>query len=166
MKKFLICVTLLVLTGLAIPATGIIPVKNATKKDWNAASFWYSPWGKSGVHKGIDIFAKRGSAVTSSTSGLVVYTGNIKLGGNVVAVLGPKWRIHYYAHLEDINTQAWHWASQGSRIGAVGDSGNAKGKSPHLHYSVYSLIPYPWRLSLQPQGWRKMFFMNPAETFT
>lgn len=165
MKRFLICVTLLVLSDLAIPATGIIPVENATKKDWNAASFWYSPWGKSGVHKGIDIFAKRGSAIISSTGGLVVYTGNIKLGGNVVAVLGPKWRIHYYAHLQEINTQPLHWASQGSRIGAVGDSGNAKGKSPHLHYSVYSLIPYPWRFSLQPQGWRKIFFMNPAETF-
>ena len=165
-KRSLIKIVAIILAlGLAIPQRGVIPVQNATAKDWNANSFWFAPWGKSGVHKGIDIFANKGTPVLASTSGLVVFTGNIELGGNVVAVLGPKWRIYYYAHLDSINAKTLSWATQGETVGAVGDSGNAKGKPPHLHYSVLSLVPYPYQFSLQSQGWKRMFFINPADTF-
>ena len=163
--RILIILAIILALGLLLPARGAIPVQNATAKDWSANSFWFAPWGKSGVHKGIDIFAKKGTPVIASTSGLVVYTGNIELGGNVVAVLGPKWRIYYYAHLHSINAKTFNWVTQGEVIGAVGDSGNAKGKPPHLHYSVLSLIPYPWQFSTQTQGWKKMFFMNPSDEF-
>ena len=151
--------------GLCIPQRGVIPVQHATSRDWNANSFWFAPWGKSGVHKGIDIFAPKGTRVISSTSGLVVYTGNIAMGGNVVAILGPKWRLNYYAHLDSINTKTLSWASRGDPIGAVGSTGNAAGKPPHLHYSVMSLVPYPWRVSTETQGWKKMFMLNPNDTF-
>ncbi len=151
--------------GLTIPQCGVIPVQHATAKDWNANSFWFASWGKSGVHKGIDIFAKRGTPVIASTNGLVIYTGNIDMGGNVVAVLGSKWRIYYYAHLDKINAKALSWASCGATIGAVGNTGNAAGKPPHLHYSVLSLVPYPWRITTQTQGYKKMFFMNPSDDF-
>ncbi|MDP2070940.1 M23 family metallopeptidase [Methylotenera sp.] len=165
MLKTLKFLAIILALGLVLPAHGIIPVKNATAKDWNRLSFWYAPWGKSGVHKGIDIFAKLGTPVISSTSGLVIYTGHIEMGGNVVVVLGPKWRIYYYSHLDGIHIKTFDWATSGKGIGTVGDSGNAAGKPPHLHYSVMSLVPYPWKLSAQTQGWKKMFFMNPAESF-
>jgi peptidoglycan LD-endopeptidase LytH len=151
--------------GLCFPQRGVIPVQSATSRDWNANSFWFSPWGKSGVHKGIDIFAPRGTPVLASTSGLVIYTGNISMGGNVVAVLGPKWRIYYYAHLDSIGAKTFDWASRGETIGAVGNTGNAAEKPPHLHYSVLSLVPYPWQITMQTQGYKKMFFMNPADVF-
>jgi murein DD-endopeptidase MepM/ murein hydrolase activator NlpD len=160
--KFLVIILAL---GLCIPQRGVIPVQNATANDWNKLSYWREPWGQSGVHKGIDIFANKGTPVLASTSGLVIYTGNIKLGGNVVAVLGPKWRIYYYAHLDSINAKNFDWASRGDFIGKVGDSGNAKGKPTHLHYSVMSLIPYPWRISWQKQGYKKVFYMNPSDGF-
>ena len=158
-------VTVILALGLLLPARGVIPVQNATSRDWNANSFWYAPWGKSGVHKGIDIFAKKGTPVIASASGLVVYTGNIAMGGNVVAILGSQWRIYYYAHLDSINTKTLSWASRGDPIGAVGNTGNAAGKAPHLHYSVLSLAPYPWRISTQTQGYKKMFYMNPSDGF-
>ncbi len=151
--------------GLMLPQRGVIPVQNATNKDWNKLSFWREPWGQSGVHKGIDIFANKGTPVLASTSGLVIYTGNIKMGGNVVAVLGPKWRIYYYAHLDSIYAQKFDWASSGEALGKVGNTGNAANKPPHLHYSVMSLVPYPWRISWQKQGYKKIFFMNPADGF-
>jgi murein DD-endopeptidase MepM/ murein hydrolase activator NlpD len=160
--KFLAIILVL---GLCIPQHGVIPVKNASKKDWNHQSFWFAPWGKSGVHKGIDVFAKKGTPAVSSISGLVIFTGNISMGGNVVAVIGPQWRIHYYAHLATIDTKSLSWVSRGALIGTVGDSGNAVGKPPHLHYSVLSLIPYPWRYSTETQGWKRMFFINPSEEF-
>ena len=164
-RKLLIAFTAILALGLLLPGRGAVPVQNATHQDWNARSFWFEPWGKSGVHKGIDIFAQKGTRVISSSYGLVIYTGNIKLGGNVVAILGPKWRVHYYAHLNSINAKTWEFAGKGDIIGSVGDSGNAKGKPPHLHYSVLSLVPYLWRYSIKTQGWKKMFFMNPSDTF-
>lgn len=164
LKLFKILAIILVL-GLFIPQHGVIPVENATRKDWNANSFWYSPWGKSGVHKGIDIFAAKGTHVISSTDGIVIYTGDIEMGGKVVAILGPKWRIYYYAHLNSINAQVLDYAGKGDIIGAVGDSGNAKGKPPHLHYSVISPIPYPWRITTGWHGWKRIFYLNPAENF-
>lgn len=147
--------------GLLIPEHLVIPVHGASSKDWNEKSFWYEPWGKSGVHKGIDIFAKKGTPLLSSSKGLVLYTGQIKLGGNVVLVLGPKWRIHYYAHLDDITTSSLSLVSAGEQIGSVGVSGNAVGKSPHLHYSIVTLIPYFWRIDNVSQGWKKIFYLDP-----
>lgn len=141
----------------------IIPVKNATSKDWNHQTFWYEPWGSSVVHKGIDIFGQKGTPVISSTAGIVIYTGTLSKGGNVVAVLGPKWRVHYYAHLQSTSVTTGAILGSGSNIGTLGDSGNAKGKPSHIHYSILSLIPMPWLITTQTQGWKKMFFLNPHE---
>jgi hypothetical protein len=89
----------LLIAGLLWPENLIIPVKGATKNDWNHQTFWYEPWGSPGVHKGIDIFGKTGAEVVASTAGIVVFSGQLPKGGNAIAVLGPKWRIHYFAHL-------------------------------------------------------------------
>jgi murein DD-endopeptidase MepM/ murein hydrolase activator NlpD len=165
MKKLSLILLIAIIASCNFKQSGIIPVKNATSKDWNPHSFWYSPWGKSGVHKGIDIFAKSGTPVLSSVGGLVVFTGDIDMGGKVVAVLSPQWQIHYYAHLQEINTRCLSWASQGEEIGKVGDSGNAAGKPPHLHYSVVSLTPKPTNITTELQGWKRMFYLNPQDHF-
>ena len=144
-----------------VPEWPVIPVFGATPADWNPGSFWSEPWGKSGVHKGIDIFAPKGTAIVAPTYGLVVFRGSIPLGGKVIAILGPKLRLHYFAHLESISVSPGFPVRTGSVIGQVGDSGNARGKPPHLHYAVVSLIPYPWRVDISSQGWKKMFFMDP-----
>lgn len=138
-----------------------MPVKGADKHSYHAQSFWYYPWGKSGTHKGVDIFAKAGTSVQSATAGIVLYEGNVSMGGNVVVILGPKWRLHYYAHLQSIQTSFFSFIHAQEEIGKVGDTGNAKGKPPHLHYSLLSLIPYVWRIDSDKQGWKKMFYLNP-----
>lgn len=115
------------LAGLIIaPETPRIPVSAATPADWNPHSFWYYPWGKSGVHKGIDIFAKKGQPVLASTSGWVVSKGYDELGGNYALIWSWQARLHYYAHLDTVNTCEHCWIKQGASIGTVGDSGNAK----------------------------------------
>ena len=141
MKKLSIIIAIMLLLGFIIPQNAVIPVENATTSDWNPYSYWYFPWGKSGVHKGIDIFGKINTPVISSVNGLVIFTGKLKRGGNVIAVLGPKWRIHYYAHLNAIDTHKFSWVSKGEKIGKLGNTGNAAGRPPHLHYSVISPIP-------------------------
>jgi murein DD-endopeptidase MepM/ murein hydrolase activator NlpD len=149
--------------GFAIPERIVIPVKGASASDWNNKSFWYEPWGKSGVHKGIDIFGDKGTPLLSSSVGLVLYSGEVELGGKIVLILGPKWRLHYYAHLDNITTSSMSLVSSGDVIGTVGDTGNAKGKSPHLHYSIATVIPYVWRIDTDSQGWKKIFFLDPNE---
>lgn len=84
---------------------------------------------------------------------------------NVVVVIGPKWRLHYYAHLKNYNISFFDWLSKGEKLGEVGTTGNAKGNSPHLHYSMITLIPYPWRIDSDHQGWKKMFYLDPSKYF-
>lgn len=156
----------LIVIGLMIPQPFENPVDKADKNSFNPKSFWFYPWGKSGTHNGVDIFAKTGTKVNSSTGGLVLFTGELKMGGKVVLILGPKWRLHYYAHLNDIQTSTLSWTNKGERIGSVGTSGNAYGKPPHLHYAIVTLIPYTWRFEKKQQGWKKMFYLNPIVFLT
>jgi peptidoglycan LD-endopeptidase LytH len=161
LRRFGVISLIVLLTGFIVPETFNMPVVGATMKSYDQHSFWAYPWGKSVTHKGVDIFATRGTNVVSATRGLVIYDGNYGRGGKVVLVLGPKWRTHYYAHLDSIRTHFLAPVGPSTVIGNVGTTGNAQGKPPHLHYSIKTLIPYPWQADHAIQGWRKMFFLNP-----
>jgi murein DD-endopeptidase MepM/ murein hydrolase activator NlpD len=163
LKWIAIGIATLLIIGLLIPEKIMIPVQGATPKDWNHNTFWYEPWGRSGVHKGIDIFGIKNTPVVASTNGIVIFAGELTRGGKVVAVLGPKWRIHYFAHLNDYSVSAGDVVSINSQIGLLGDTGNAAGKQPHVHYSILSLVPMPWLYTTQSQGWKKMFFLSPHD---
>jgi peptidoglycan LD-endopeptidase LytH len=154
---------IVILAGFLVPESVVVPVKGASTADWNKDTFWHEPWGASGVHKGIDIFAPAETPVLAATSGFVIFSGRVELGGNVVVILGPKWRVHYYAHLKGITTSTFSWASTGDTVGAVGNSGNAKGRPSHLHYTILSLFPYPWLFDTDTQGWKKMFYLDPNQ---
>ncbi len=155
---------IIIIIGFLLPSNIIIPVRGASDKDYNHNTFWYHPWGISGVHKGVDIFAKKGTDVVAATGGIVVRANEINLGGKTVLILGPKWRFHYYAHLDEIDVKNLQFVKKGTVIGKVGNSGNAKGKSPHLHYSIATLFPYFWRLDTNnPQGYKKIFYLNPIK---
>lgn len=163
-KRIILFVLLLIIiAGFLLPQKFQMPVDGATKSSFNQQSYWYYPWGKSGTHKGVDIFANKGINVNPSTKGLVIYKGQLGRGGNVVMVLGPKWRVHYYAHLDTIKTSYFSYVGMHDVIGTVGDSGNAKGKVPHLHYSITTLFPYFWQIDGSKQGWKKMFYLNPIK---
>ena len=99
-------------------------------------------------HEGIDIFAARGTPIQSTTQGIVRKVGENNLGGRVVVVVGPGGAGHYYAHLEGYaDIMPDDWVNVGDIIGYVGDSGNAKGTPPHVHYGIYingsAVNPYP-----------------------
>jgi len=164
-RRIFLLVATIIVVGVALPATMSNPVVGTTPKDWNPKSFWYEPWGASGVHKGIDIFAPKGRKVVATASGIVLFAGSIERGGTVALVLGAKWRLHYYAHLDVLTTHAGSWLSRGQQVGTVGATGNAVGKPPHLHFSVVTLIPYPWLLSTRAQGWKRMFYLDPGKLF-
>ena len=96
---------------------------------------------------------------------MILFSGEISIGGKIVIILGPKWRLHYYAHLNELKMSSLSFVNKKSTLGTVGNTGNAAGKSPHLHYSILTIIPYVWRIDSDKQGWRKMFYLNPIEYF-
>ncbi|MFC3831748.1 MULTISPECIES: M23 family metallopeptidase [Deinococcus] len=100
------------------------------------------------THEGVDIFAKRGTPIRATTRGIVLNVGPNTLGGRTVMLLGPGGQRHYYAHLERYpDLKRGDWVQAGDVVGYVGDSGNAKGTPPHLHYGIYTgggaINPYP-----------------------
>lgn len=153
----------LLLVGLLLPQPVVIPVAGAQRSDWNSRSFWYEPWGASGVHKGIDIFAPAGTPVLAPSWGLVLYAGELGRGGRVLLLLGPRWRLHYLAHLDSQAVSRGRLLRPGDSVGTVGTTGNAAGRPPHLHYSVLTLVPYPWRMSGATQGWKQAFYLDPGD---
>lgn len=161
-RKALLIFLAIICIGYLLPETFTMPVEGAGKSDYNQESFWYYPWGRSGTHKGVDIFAKEGTNVRAATGGIVIYSGTMGMGGNVVLVLGPKWHVHYYAHLSKQHAETFDSVSSGECIGEVGTTGNAAGKSPHLHYSIATIIPYLWQMDSDHQGWKKMFYVDPT----
>lgn len=99
-------------------------------------------------HEGIDIFASRHTPIHSTTAGIIRKVGTDPLGGNVVVELGPAGVSHYYAHLQSFaEIEPGDWVEAGDVIGYVGDSGNATGTPPHVHYGIYTqsgaVNPYP-----------------------
>ncbi|MDC8004811.1 M23 family metallopeptidase [Aureisphaera galaxeae] len=165
-RKYSIGLLIVLLIGFLLPQPMSIPVEGATTADWSPDSFWAYPWGTSITHKGIDIFKERGTPVTAATYGIVVYTHEGGKGGKSVMVLGPKWRFHYYAHLDRVDVFPLKPLAMGSQIGTVGDTGNAKGKPPHLHYAITTPFPYiHLRDTEAVHGWKKMFYLNPDRWF-
>lgn len=132
-----------------LPAQLGMPVENI--KPRQIQDTWGAARSEGRKHEGIDIFAKRGTAVQSTTQGIVLQVGTNHLGGKVVWIMGPDLSRHYYAHLEDYagQIQAGDWVEAGEVIGYVGNSGNAKNTPPHLHYGIYmqgqgAINPYPY----------------------
>ena len=149
--------------GMLIPQNLKMPVVGADSNSYNHETFWYEGWGTSIVHKGIDVFARRGTRVNSATIGIVLLTAEYGKGGKFVVVLGPKWRLHYYAHLDEIKTKRFALVNQNTEIGTVGNTGNAATTPAHLHYGIGTLIPYPWRMDDAPLGYQKAFYLNPID---
>lgn len=159
--RILILLIVVFVSGFLIPQNFKMPVQDAGKESYNKNSFWYYPWGKSVTHKGVDVFANKGTPVLAATPGVVVFSGLNGRGGKSVIILGPKWRFHYYAHLNEIMVSKYSLVQSGRQIGTVGNTGNARGRPSHLHYSIVTPIPYPWKINMGKQGFRRMFYLNP-----
>jgi hypothetical protein len=134
------------LAAMPKPATLPVPVEGVRTRALRDT--WHGARSEGRKHEGIDIFAKRGTPVLSSTEGIVAQVGTNRLGGLVVWVVGPGGQRHYYAHLDRYaDVEAGMRIEAGRVLGFVGNTGNAKGTPPHLHYGIYdvggAINPYP-----------------------
>ena len=135
-KKVCLAVIVVFTILLLIPQQVKNPVEGCGANSYNHETFWY-PWGDH-HHKGIDIFAKKGTPIRHATFlGIVIAVthegdyGKKNLGGTTVSVLGTHGRVYYYAHMQEVMTHVGTIVTSNSVLGTVGDSGNAKGKSSH-----------------------------------
>jgi murein DD-endopeptidase MepM/ murein hydrolase activator NlpD len=94
------------------------------------------------AHRGVDIFAARGTPVLAATDGWVTRVETTRVGGNVIWMqpLFGNMRV-YYAHLHDQWVEPGDFVLTGQPIGAVGNTGNAITTPPHLHFGVYVRRP-------------------------
>jgi murein DD-endopeptidase MepM/ murein hydrolase activator NlpD/SH3-like domain-containing protein len=90
-------------------------------------------------HEGIDIFGPRGTALVAAADGVVTSVTENVLGGKVV-FLRPdnKDFTLYYAHLDQQLVEPGQPVKTGDTIGLMGNTGNARTTSPHLHFGIYT----------------------------
>ncbi len=111
---------------------------------------WHAPRdGGARVHKGIDIFAPKGTEVVAVVDGVISFIGDQKLGGHCIWLTTENGASFYYAHLdrwapglyEGMEVQA------GDLVGFVGNTGNARYTPSHLHFGINEndemVNPYP-----------------------
>lgn len=170
---FILAFAAVLIAGYMIPERKAMPC--GTLADYNHNTFWYWPWtrGKHGCpHTGVDIFGKVGTPVVSQTGGVVIYAKEMSgKAGKSVFVLGPKWRIHEYLHLDSIEVDPLDFVKPGDQIATLGKTGNAASTSAHVHYGIITPIPYVWKVfgtagSCNPPkifNWRLMFWLDPTE---
>ncbi|HEV8603179.1 MAG TPA: M23 family metallopeptidase [Gaiellaceae bacterium] len=136
-----------------------------------------------GPHQGIDILAPRRALALAAESGRVrFYTGS-RRAGCMLYLDGRSKTTYLYIHLNNDLTQrndnrggcvngvafprglrSGAQVEAGQPVGFVGDSGNANGLNPHLHFELHpgggaAKNPYPYLLAA-----RRLLFYAPADT--
>jgi len=139
-----------------------------------------------GRHEGIDILAPRHALALAAEPGRVrFYTGSGR-AGCMLYLDGKSGTTYYYIHLNNDLTngndnrggckvgvsfakglKSGARVAAGQPIGYVGDSGDANGIHPHLHFEVHphggaSTDPYQRLLAAR----RMLFYVPPGSTYT
>lgn len=119
------------------PAYGAFPVKGKDNTDiWS--SFGDPRDGGRRTHKGIDIFARRGTPIIAAVDGRIRTVRDTGLGGKQVWLYDQARRQSlYYAHLDQQLVEKDQMVLVGDTLGTVGNTGNARSTRPHLHFSIY-----------------------------
>ena len=115
------------------PPVLLFPVTDKTPKD--VISGFGAPRGNR-LHQGIDIKADRGTPVLAIADGIVKRVKNGGNGGRQVWLTLHNEMTVFYAHLHEQWVKEGDQVAQGDAIGSVGNTGNASGVSPHLHFEI------------------------------
>ncbi|MCU1393667.1 MAG: putative metalloendopeptidase [Ilumatobacteraceae bacterium] len=86
------------------------------------------------LHQGVDMIAARGTQIVAVVDGVATPKQNT-LGGNTISLAGADGNRYYYAHLDSYGTTGP--VVKGTVIGYVGDTGDAKYSTPHLHLEIH-----------------------------
>lgn len=88
-------------------------------------------------HNGLDLKASRGTPIYPIGPGIVKEVGDGDVSGVFVMCLHENGKVQsFYGHMGSSEVQRGQKVSKNTVLGRVGDTGNAKGRGPHLHYEV------------------------------
>lgn len=91
-------------------------------------------------HRGIDIFARRGTPVVSASAGVVTRVTTHGAAGRAIFVRGDGLELRYF-HLDSFarGIRPGTRVAAGQLLGAVGNTGNARNTPAHLHFEIRNL---------------------------
>lgn len=115
-----------------------ISARSSSKFSWPVRGKILSNYGaKSGglFNDGINIGAKKGTAVKAAENGVVAYAGNeVKGMGNLIIIQHSGGWMTVYAHMDNMIVRRGSKVSVGQKIGTVGETG--KVDEPQLHFEI------------------------------
>lgn len=115
-----------------------ITARSSSKFSWPVRGKILSAYGAKSnglFNDGINISAKRGTAVKAAENGVVAYAGNeVKGMGNLIIIQHSGGWMTVYAHMDSMNVKRGTRVNVGQKIGAVGETG--KVDSPQLHFEI------------------------------
>jgi hypothetical protein len=121
-----------------------------------------------GPHQGIDMVAPKRALALAAEAGKVKFWGRSGTAGCMLYLHGASGTTYYYIHLNNDLTRrndnrgkcvagtayakglkSGAKVTAGQAVGYVGDSGDANGIHPHLHFELHpnggrAVDPYPW----------------------
>lgn len=120
-----------------------------------SVSHFVDSWGfpRSGGrrHKGTDIMGPMGAPVYAFTDGVIARHSNSRLGGISLYLRGDDGSTYFYTHLQGYAPLGAVGArvQAGEHIAFNGDTGNARGGAPHIHFERHpgggsAVNPYPY----------------------
>lgn len=126
---------------IAAAGSGPLPPVDGKVCPIGAPNGFIDSWGfpRSGgrSHKGVDMFADYGTPLFAVADGRVRRVWNNRLGGLSIDLLDDNGDRYYYAHLSAVAVSSGQRVIAGQVIGANGNSGNARGTPPHLHWQFH-----------------------------
>lgn len=97
---------------------------------------WGFPRSGGRTHEGADIFAALGTPAVAITDGEITYAGVGSLSGNWLILTGNDGHEYMYMH-NQMNLVTSGRVRAGDQIATVGDTGNAVGTPPHVHFEYH-----------------------------
>lgn len=123
----------------------------------NFIDSWHAPRSGGRLHQGTDVFATYGAPALAVTDGVVDKWGNGGLGGITLWIRGTNGDRYYYAHNSQNLAPVGTTVRAGDVIALVGQSGNAAGTPPHIHFEAHpggggAANPYPFLAAICGKG--------------
>jgi murein DD-endopeptidase MepM/ murein hydrolase activator NlpD len=150
-----------------------IPIKGSVKC---SGVFGSGDARHNGIHNGVDLRAPGGTSIYPMLPGIVSNVSYSSKGGNNVSIMHDNGIATYYAHMGSVTVNKGDKVYNNTVIGTVGDSGNAKGTMPHLHFEVshnktkenpakYFKVPPYTKPDKNEKYWLSDEYKNTARSF-